>query len=93
VILGITSVQGAFYDGDIQEPEITFEREMELTKAFLKKHNITWPIAFSDSNVYDPRYGVLGLPTNILLDRKGRVRHFERGNLRPLIIKLLSEDQ
>lgn len=98
VILGITSIQGRFYDGDIRESEVDEEREMELTEDFIARHEMTWPVAFSDRNVYDPEYGVSGIPTFAVIDKQGIIRMLKVGAgeasenaLKEIIPQLLAE--
>ena len=39
------------------------------------KKGITWPIAFSQEEVFNPEYGVNGIPHVVILDAKGVVRY------------------
>jgi thiol-disulfide isomerase/thioredoxin len=84
-IVGITSFQGMYQDKDSGVSEGTKEqpldraREIELTEAYIKKHGIIWPCAFSDRPVFDPYYGITGIPTFVLLDRDGIVRYISTG--------------
>ena len=96
VILGVTSLQGNFHDGEIQEDEVSEEREYELTEDFLTRHEVIWPIGFSDRSCFDPEYGVTGIPTFAIIDKKGLVRKVQVGSgdesaLREYIKELLSE--
>ena len=36
---------------------------------------MTWPVAFSKQPVFNPDYGVMGIPDVIIIDGKGIVRH------------------
>ncbi len=45
---------------------------------FLKKHNITFPVAFDEGNKVSSAFGAL-IETNILIDRKGVITYRERG--------------
>ena len=96
VILGVTSLQGSFNDGDIREGEISEEREYELTEDFLERHEVIWPVGFSEDSCFDPRYGITGIPTFAIIDKKGIVRKIQVGSgdessLRGYIKELLSE--
>jgi len=77
VILGVTSLQSSFRDGDISEQEI-------------------WPIGFSDRSCFDPEYGVTGIPTFAIVDKRGIVRKIQVGSgseedLKGLLLELLAE--
>ena len=96
-IIGVTSMQGSFTDGDIREQKITPERELELTGDLIKRYEMNWPVAFSDRSCYDPEYGVRGVPTFALIDRKGIVRIIMVGAgqeklLHKFATELLAED-
>jgi thiol-disulfide isomerase/thioredoxin len=102
VILGVTSLQGYFADGDVREGmqkrDLPAERELELTKDFIAKHKMTWPVAFSSRGCFDPAYGIQGIPTFAVIDKQGKVRLLQVGSgpeseakLKALIPQLLAE--
>ena len=98
VVVGITGFQKSFRDGDISEQNITPERELELTENFIAKYEMTWPIAFSDRGPYDPEFGITGIPTFAVLDKKGNVAVIKTGSgeanekaLHDMVAKLLAE--
>ena len=84
-VVGITSFQGMYQDEDAGVTEGTKEkpldrkREIELTEAYIKKHGIIWPCAFSNRSVFDPSYSINAIPTFVLLDREGIVRYINSG--------------
>ena len=84
-ILGITSFQGMYRDLETGEMEgspaekLSREREIELTASFIEKHEMTWPCAISDRSVFDPKYGIQGIPTFVILDREGKIRLIQTG--------------
>jgi thiol-disulfide isomerase/thioredoxin len=98
VVLGVTSVQGYHVSptgrvdtkGDPQ-------KEMSLMSEFVEQKSMTWPVAFSKQSVFNPDYGVMGIPSMVIIDTKGIVRHVglhPGGKLdekTPLIDKLLAE--
>lgn len=98
VVVGITGFQKSFTDGDIREKDISPERELELTEDFIARHEMTWPIAFSTRGAYDPEFGITGIPTFAVLDKKGNVAVIKTGSgeanekaLRDIVAKLLAE--
>ena len=76
-ILAINSLQERFDDGSIQP--IDEEKELSLRREFVEKHEISWPVVISEENVFNPDYGVMGIPTYALVDKNGIVRHFVEG--------------
>jgi thiol-disulfide isomerase/thioredoxin len=84
-VLGITSLQGMYRDLETGETEgsrdnrLDVKREIELTGAFIEKHRMSWPCAISDRSVFDPEYGVEGIPTFVILDREGRICLIQTG--------------
>ncbi len=81
VILGVTSVQGFHIDTKASDPKARrvdtkgdAAREMELMKSFIAAENMTWSVVFSTQPVFNPEYGVQGIPHVAILDAKGIVR-------------------
>jgi len=52
----------------------TWERETEKVKSFLKEHNITYRILLDANNEVVGKYGVVGIPTFFVIDKKGVIR-------------------
>lgn len=79
-ILGITSI---------------YETPKDRMAPFLKKHKITWPIAIMEESVHSLKsYGIGGLPTYVVLDKKGIIRYLDSGttkNLSQIVSQLLAE--
>lgn len=55
------------------------ESSLSNVEAFVKKHNIRFPILLDQNGNVMDLYRVLGIPTTYLLDRKGRVMERFRG--------------
>ncbi len=98
VVVGVTSPQGYHIgpNGRIDtkgEPQ----KEFALMPEFMKEKDMTWPVAFSEQNVFNPDYGVTGIPNVVIIDTNGVVRHVglhpakPLSEKTPLIDKLLSE--
>lgn len=82
VILGATSIQGSHSNPKAttrEERRIDLkgqpEREMELMKEFIASMEMTWPVVFTSEPVFNPDYGVRGIPHVAIIDAKGVVRY------------------
>ncbi|MFO0835324.1 MAG: TlpA disulfide reductase family protein [Phycisphaerales bacterium] len=83
VILGVTSVQGAFISyagpegGNAKSTDTKGkpEVEFEMMPAFIKTMNMTWSVAFSKQDVFNPDFGIQGIPSAAIIDCQGKVRH------------------
>ncbi|MEO6567617.1 MAG: TlpA disulfide reductase family protein, partial [Opitutaceae bacterium] len=77
VVLGVTSLQGAII-GLEAAPIDTRDnptKEFAVMKDYMKAKEITWPIAFSTEEVFNPEYGIYGIPYIAILAPDGTVRH------------------
>jgi hypothetical protein len=50
------------------------QKEMTLMNEFMKDMNVTWNVAFSKQNVFNPDFGINGIPHVAILDPNGVVR-------------------
>ncbi len=84
VILGITSLQGRVHGIEPKPVDVKGNpaKEYELTAEFMKKKEMTWPVAFSKQEVFNPEYGVIGIPHVAIIAPDGTVRH---NGLNPLL--------
>ncbi len=48
---------------------------IERTKKFMKKYNISYPVAFDDESLVTKKFGVQGVPTIIIIDKTGVIRY------------------
>ncbi len=81
VVLGVTSLQGSvtkWKDGRPAGREDTKDnpqKEYELLAEFIPALDMTWPVAVSKQDVFNPDYGVRGIPHVVIIDPNGIVRH------------------
>jgi thiol-disulfide isomerase/thioredoxin len=77
-IIGVTSLQGSHSD-QVSKKRIDTkdnpELEYSLMPGFIRDMEITWTIAFSEQNVFNPDFGVRGIPHVAIIDAEGRVRY------------------
>jgi thiol-disulfide isomerase/thioredoxin len=76
-VLGVTSPQGNHYapDRKVTSTKDNPELEFELMAGYLPEMEITWPVVFSKQNVFNPDYGVRGIPHVAIIDTNGVVRY------------------
>lgn len=77
VVLGVTSLQGRVHGVEPKPVDVRDNpaREYELTAEFMKKKDMTWPVAFSQQDVFNPDYAVRGIPHLTIIAPDGTVRH------------------
>jgi thiol-disulfide isomerase/thioredoxin len=77
VFLGVTSLQGKVHRLEPAPIDVADQpgREYALTAEFKKKLEMTWDIAFSAQNVFNPDYAVDGIPCIVIIAPDGTVRH------------------
>jgi thiol-disulfide isomerase/thioredoxin len=77
VVIGVTSIQGNMVGPDAQpiDTKGNPEREMALMKDYIKAKDITWPVVFSEQPVFNPAYGITGIPHMAIIAPDGTVRH------------------
>lgn len=87
VIVGVTSLQGRHYP-ELGKPPIDCkdnpQKEYDLMREYIDQKGLTWKIAFSEQNVFNPEYGVNGIPHVVIIDPKGNVRFRGLHPARPL---------
>jgi len=76
-VVGVTK----FYGRSDSEESLKREQEFKSLQNYKAKHQLTYPFAVGkmDDVTNEERYGVAGIPTMILIDRRGAVRHIKRG--------------
>jgi len=58
---------------------INVEEDSSGAEAWLAKTPVSFPILFDRQNAVSKLYNVSGMPSSVLIDRKGQVRYLHRG--------------
>jgi len=76
VILGITSPQGYHIDKEGKKTDTAGDqqKELDLMPGFMKDMGMTWDVAFTKDDVFNPDFGVRGIPHVAIIDAQGKVR-------------------
>ena len=76
-VIGVTSVQGAHYPrgGRPIDTEGDPDKEYRLMAEFMEKNDVTWDVVFTEEPVFNPDYGIQGIPHVVIIDPDGVLRH------------------
>lgn len=93
VILGLTRFYGLVEGVSVDE-----ESELRFLQTFKEKEKLPYDFVVARGQTNQLNYGATGIPTAVLIDRKGVIRYVESGTstarleeIRQVIIKLLAE--
>lgn len=71
VIIGLTKYYGQYKNMRNLSKE---EEAKKIETDFVKQHNLTWPLGVAERDELFKDFGITGLPTVILIDKKGVIR-------------------
>jgi thiol-disulfide isomerase/thioredoxin len=76
-VVGVTSLQGRVMNLEAQPIDTRNDpaKEYALMPAFAEKHKVTWTVAFSEQPVFNPDYGIKGIPYMAIIAPDGTLRH------------------
>jgi len=93
VVLGLTD-----FEGNVEGRDVTRAEETAYLRRFKREKGIGYGFAVSDDKKTARGYGVVSIPTAVLLDRRGRVRFItisadedEADLLTKMVVRLLDE--
>ena len=77
VVVGVTSLQGSVTGLEPQRIDTKGDpqKEMALMTDYIKAKDITWTVAFSEEQVFNPDYGITGIPHLVIIAPDGSLRH------------------
>ncbi len=75
--LGVTSIQGQVSGLEAQPIDTSGDpaKELALLPQFMKAKEMTWDVAVSEEDVFNPAYGIEGIPFVAIIAPDGTVRH------------------
>jgi cytochrome c biogenesis protein CcmG/thiol:disulfide interchange protein DsbE len=79
VVIGFTRIQGTYRDDKVNKGQVPKDEEIKLTKEFVERFKINYPVAIANGTEAFEAYGVTGIPTMVLIDKKGHVHEIEVG--------------
>lgn len=76
-ILGVTSLQGRVVGMDSSPIDTNGnpKKEYSLMADYIRAKSIDWTIAFSEEPVFNPAYGITGIPHMAIVAPDGTIRH------------------
>lgn len=81
-VIGVTSLQGAIIglrSGGTVNCKGDPEKEKRLMAQYIEERGITWPVAISREPVFNPAYGIEGIPHVVIIAPDGTTRHRANG--------------
>jgi thiol-disulfide isomerase/thioredoxin len=91
----LKALDAKYGDKGLQIVGINLDEKESAVRRFLKEKELKWPQHFAGKGWANPiatRYGIFGIPTNWLIDRKGNLRETQaRGDLDRVVGQLLAE--
>jgi thiol-disulfide isomerase/thioredoxin len=93
-VVGVTSIQGRVVNLQTQPIDTKDDpaKEMALMNDFMKAKDMTWTVAFSEEEVFNPDYGIMGIPYMAIVAPDGTVRHTGLHPAMPLAEKTVKID-
>lgn len=97
VVIGYTRTYGYYADDKGNQGKMEAKDEIEKTEEFIKRFEITYPIAIADNSDCFVKYGVQGIPTLYYIDKNGNIADLEVGSggkdqIKEKILKLLEAE-
>jgi len=93
VVLGVTRFYGQAEGFNVDHPN-----EIDFLKRFKANQKLAYDFVVMGDQQTQMAYDAMGLPTTVLIDRKGKIRYIEAGtstsrieDMRQMILKLLAE--
>jgi thiol-disulfide isomerase/thioredoxin len=80
VLLGYTRLYGYYRDEKQRFDKIEAKEEISLIREFLKRFNMSYPVAIARGKEGFESYHIHGIPTLIIIDRQGQVADFKIGS-------------
>jgi thiol-disulfide isomerase/thioredoxin len=76
-VVGVTSIQGAIVGLEAQpiRTKDDPEREKELLEKYVAAKEMNWTVVVSEQDVFNPDYGVEGIPHVVIIAPDGTIRH------------------
>ena len=65
----------------VHTPETKFERSPDATARYARQHGLAFPIAIDNDEKIWNAYGIESWPTEVLIDKQGRIRNEYAGEL------------
>jgi thiol-disulfide isomerase/thioredoxin len=80
VLLGYTRLYGHYRDERQRFDKVEPKEEIRLTREFLKRFNMVYPVAIAKGKEGFESYYIRGIPTLIMIDKQGQVADFKIGS-------------
>ena len=58
---------------------INFKEDPKKVEPFMKAKKVSYPILYDTQGAIARKYGVTGIPTYVLVDKKGKIVYYDNG--------------
>ncbi len=79
-MVGYTRFYGNYRDDKDDKGKVDKEEELELIKGYVERKKMPYPIAISEEKTDMETYKVPGLPTLVIIDKKGNINYTKIGS-------------
>ena len=79
-IIGYTRLYGNYRDDEADKGKVTEEEELELTKGYIERKKMIYPIGIAVAKEAFDAYKISGIPTLVFIDKKGNIEFTKIGN-------------
>lgn len=87
VVMGYTKYYGFYRDDQKNAGKVEESAELALTKEFLKRFKVNYPVAIANDDKGFTDYNIKSIPTLFFIDRKGVIVDVEMGSGNPNKLK------
>lgn len=79
IMIGYTRFYGKYKDDQEDKGKVDKEEELELIKGYVARKKMPYPIAISEEKTDMETYKIPGLPTLVMIDKKGNIAYTKIG--------------
>ena len=91
-VIGVTRRLGTVVSkAGVSEKTPQLEDELKALELYHKEFQMTWPFLVGEDDATNVRYGEMGVPMTVIIDRKGTIRAIKQGYRAEQDLKLVAQ--